>query len=67
MEALISPRWNLHCWEAIQGSEQAQALVIHYTEVLWAKAQQLTACNAIHDASPRLARLLLQCADRIGQ
>ncbi len=52
--------------EAIHRSEEAQALVIHYTEVLWAEAQQLAACNAVHDASLRLARWLLQSADRTG-
>jgi CRP-like cAMP-binding protein len=52
--------------EAIHRSEEAQALVIHYNEMLLAEAQQLAACNAVHDASSRLARWLLQCADRIG-
>jgi CRP-like cAMP-binding protein len=52
--------------QAVHRSEEAQAVVIHYTEVLWAEAQQLAACNAAHDALPRLARWLLQCADRIG-
>src|SRR5215831_2973201 len=36
------------------------------TEVLLAEAQQLAACNAIHDASSRLCRWLLQCADHIN-
>lgn len=51
--------------EAVHRSEEAQSLFICYTEVLWNEAQQLAACNAAHDASPRLARWLLQCADRI--
>jgi len=50
--------------EAVQRSEAAQAAVINYTEVLWAEAQHLAVCNAVHDASSRLARWLLQCADR---
>lgn len=37
-----------------------------YTEVLWAETQQTTACNAAHDAAARLARWLLQSADRTG-
>lgn len=41
-------------------------LILRYTEVLWAEAQQIAACNAVHDASARLCRWLLQCADRSG-
>jgi CRP-like cAMP-binding protein len=41
-------------------------LIARYTEVLWAEAQQLAACNAVHDASSRLCRWLLQSADRTG-
>jgi len=41
-------------------------LIGHYTELSWAEAQQLAACNAAHDASSRLARWLLQSADRTG-
>jgi CRP-like cAMP-binding protein len=52
--------------EAIHRSEEAQAQVIHYIEMLWAEAQQLAACNAVHDASARLARWLLQCVDHSG-
>jgi CRP-like cAMP-binding protein len=53
--------------------EQASAVsaplrdMIHrHTEVLWAEAQQTTACNAIHDASSRLCRWLLQSAKCVG-
>jgi CRP-like cAMP-binding protein len=35
--------------------------------VLWAEAQQIAACNAVHDGVSRLARYLLQSADRIGR
>jgi CRP-like cAMP-binding protein len=41
-------------------------MIARYTEVLWAEAQQIAACNATHDAASRLARWLLQVADRIG-
>ena len=41
-------------------------LIARYTEVLWAEAQQIAACNAVHDAPARLCRWLLQTADRIG-
>lgn len=40
-------------------------LIARYTEVLWAEAQQIAACNTVHDAPARLCRWLLQCADRI--
>jgi CRP-like cAMP-binding protein len=50
----------------VQTSPEAQALVAHYMDVLLAEAQQLAACNAIHPALARLARWLLQCADRVG-
>jgi CRP-like cAMP-binding protein len=41
-------------------------MIIRYVETMWAEAQQNAACNAIHDASSRLCRALLQCADRTG-
>jgi CRP-like cAMP-binding protein len=41
-------------------------LIARYTEVLWAEAQQIAACNAVHHGPARLCRWLLQCADRIG-
>jgi CRP-like cAMP-binding protein len=41
-------------------------LIARYTEVLWAEAQQIAACNATHDSASRLCRWLLQSADRIG-
>ena len=41
-------------------------LITRYTEILWAEAQQLAACNAVHDAPARLCRWLLQTSDRIG-
>jgi CRP-like cAMP-binding protein len=41
-------------------------MIARYTEVQWAEAQQLTACNARHDAASRLCRWIVQCSDRIG-
>jgi CRP-like cAMP-binding protein len=41
-------------------------MIGRYTEVLWAEAQQIAACNAIHDAASRLCRWLLQSSDRAG-
>jgi CRP-like cAMP-binding protein len=50
--------------EIVQGDESIRELISRYTEVLWAEAQQIAACNAAHDALSRLARWLLQTADR---
>src|SRR5262245_42581566 len=41
-------------------------LIARYTEVLWAEAQQIAACNAVHDTPARLCRWLVQGADRVG-
>jgi CRP-like cAMP-binding protein len=49
----------------VNQSDWLRGLVERYLEVLWAEAQQVAACNAIHDASSRLCRWLLQCADHI--
>lgn len=51
---------------AADRSPGLRTLVYRYIEVLWAEAQQVAACNAIHDGSSRLCRWLLQCADRTG-
>ena len=50
--------------QAVRGNDEALALVSGYTEFLWAEAQQLAACNVTHRALRRLARWLLQAADR---
>jgi hypothetical protein len=50
---------------ALRSSAAIREMAASYTEVLWAEAQQITACNAIHDASSRLCRWLLQGADRV--
>jgi len=51
--------------EVVQGNADVRLLIGQYTELQWAEAQQISACNAIHDASSRLCRWLLQCADRV--
>jgi CRP-like cAMP-binding protein len=48
------------------GSAPIRDVILRYTEVLWAQTQQIAACNAMHGASARLCRWLLQSADRIG-
>jgi CRP-like cAMP-binding protein len=49
------------------GSAPVRDLILRYTEVLLAEAQQTSACNAMHGAGARLCRWLLQCADRTGR
>ena len=49
----------------VRSNPAAQELIARYTEILWAEAQQIAACNAVHDASSRLCRWLLQSSDRI--
>ena len=49
------------------GSAPVRDLILRYTEVLLAEAQQIAACNAMHAAGARLCRWLLQCADRVGR
>jgi CRP-like cAMP-binding protein len=50
----------------VQGHAPLRDVITRYTEVLWAEAQQLTACNAVHDTPARLCRWLLQVSDRTG-
>src|SRR5262249_5091811 len=50
-----------------QDDRSLRELIAHYTELVWAEAQQIAACNATHEAAARLCRWLLQTADRIGQ
>jgi CRP-like cAMP-binding protein len=50
----------------VQDHAPLRDMITRYTEVLWAEAQQLGACNAVHEASARLCRWLLQTSDRIG-
>jgi CRP-like cAMP-binding protein len=49
------------------GSAPVRDLILRYTEVLLAEAQQVSACNAMHGATARLCRWLLLCADRTGR
>ncbi len=51
---------------AVTNSPTLGNLISRYTETLWAEAQQTAACNALHAASARICRWLLQTADRIG-
>jgi CRP-like cAMP-binding protein len=50
----------------VQDHAPLRDMITRYTEVLWVEAQQLAACNAVHDAPARLCRWLLQTSDRIG-
>jgi len=52
--------------ELVDGDAAVGNLFSRYTEVLLAEAQQIAACNAAHNGVSRLARCLLQIADRIG-
>jgi CRP-like cAMP-binding protein len=55
-----------HAFERVSLSTPSiRDMIAHYTEMLWMEAQQLAACNAVHDASSRLCRWLLQSADHI--
>jgi CRP-like cAMP-binding protein len=53
--------------ELVNGEPAVSNLFSRYTEVLLAEAQQIAACNAVHNGVSRLARCLLQSADRIGR
>jgi CRP-like cAMP-binding protein len=56
-----------HAFERVSfSSPSLQEMISRYTEMLWAEAQQLAACNAVHDAASRLCRWLLQSADHIN-
>src|SRR6266571_4410642 len=53
-----------HAFERISlNNTSVRDMITHYTEMLLEEALQLAACNAIHDASSRLCRWLLQSAD----
>src|SRR5215813_11478832 len=56
-----------HAFERISlNSASLRDMITRYTEVLLEEALQLAACNAIHDASSRLCRWLLQCTDHVN-
>jgi CRP-like cAMP-binding protein len=50
---------------AVAKSPILRDVIVRYNEVLLAQIQQGSACNAFHEAEARLARWLLQTADRI--
>ncbi len=50
---------------AVAKSRVLRDVIVRYSEVLLAQIQQGSACNAFHEAEARLARWLLQTADRI--
>ena len=52
--------------ELVDSNADISNLSSRYSEVLLAEAQQIAACNAVHGGISRLARSLLQSADRIG-
>lgn len=52
--------------QAVGRDTALRELVMRYIETQWAEAEQIAACNALHDGSARLCRWLLQSADRTG-
>lgn len=50
---------------AVRQSPALRDCIIRYQEMLLHQAQQSTACNALHEARPRLCRWLLQTRDRL--
>ncbi len=50
---------------AVKQSHFLREFIVRYQEMLLHQAQQSTACNALHEARPRLCRWLLQTRDRL--
>jgi CRP-like cAMP-binding protein len=50
---------------AVKQSSFLRDYIVRYQEMLLHQAQQSTACNALHEARPRLCRWLLQTRDRL--
>jgi CRP-like cAMP-binding protein len=50
---------------AVRESPVLRDFIVRYQEMLLHQAQQSTACNALHEARPRLCRWLLQTRDRL--
>lgn len=50
---------------AVKQSPFLRDYIVRYQEMLLHQAQQSTACNALHEARPRLCRWLLQTRDRL--
>ena len=46
-------------------SAPLRELVVRYTEIVMAQAQQSVACNTLHDVEERFCRWLLTCDDRV--
>jgi CRP-like cAMP-binding protein len=61
--SVLATKHLAHCSQHYTGFRD---MVEGYAELRVAEAQQFAACNAAHDGSSRLARWLLQCADRTG-
>lgn len=51
--------------KAVRNNGAVADIISRYTEFLWAEAQQIAACNAVHNAEARLCRWLLQIRDRV--
>jgi CRP-like cAMP-binding protein len=49
----------------VKQSPFLREFIVRYQEMLLHQAQQSTACNALHEARPRLCRWLLQTRDRL--
>ncbi|HRF09637.1 MAG TPA: Crp/Fnr family transcriptional regulator [Xanthobacteraceae bacterium] len=54
-----------HLQFAAKQSPVLRDFIVRYQEMLLHQAQQSTACNALHEARPRLCRWLLQTRDRL--
>ena len=48
-------------------SEEIRVQILHFIQMQWSTASQLTACNGLHLIEPRLARWLLMVQDRLGE
>lgn len=51
--------------EAVDRSPAVREILAHYNESLFAQLQQTATCNALHSVDNRVARCLLQLADRV--
>jgi CRP-like cAMP-binding protein len=51
--------------KAVENHETLRELIERYTEVMLAESQQISVCNAKHNAEARLCRWLLQTRDRV--
>jgi len=54
-----------HLQATVKQSPLLRDFIVRYQEMLLHQAQQSTACNALHEARPRLCRWLLQTRDRL--